>query len=120
MEYLAAVYEVFEQISEVHRLHRGGQMLEEETAKALRSMPSKAAQATLENLRLVADDAVAAAAADLWTHVRRSPSATGEDLSSDQHQDWRERYWVTRRRLIDAARVSSRQKALDWSVAGIG
>jgi hypothetical protein len=119
VEFLTAVYELFEDISEVHRQLRSQKISASDTAITLRGLFSRKAQAALDNLRLLSDDQVAAAAAVLWRHMRREPSAIGDDLSWDQHQTWREGYWTARRLVIDAARRGGGLQPLEWSIAGI-
>lgn len=119
VHFLQSAYEMMENISEIHRDYRDGAIPSLDAKNRLRSASPKKTQASLENLRLVCDDEVAAVAARLWQHLRRSPSATGGELSPDRHEQWREEYWFIRRQLVDAARRSIGLRALDWKAAGI-
>jgi hypothetical protein len=119
VEFLTAVYELFEDTSEIHRQHRDQKLSAQDAAVTLRSLSSRKAQAALDNLRLLSDSQVAEAAAALWGHMRREPSAFGDDLSWKQHQVWREEYWAARRLVIDAARSGGKLRPLEWSVAGV-
>ncbi|WP_433729637.1 hypothetical protein ACQP0C_00905 [Nocardia sp. CA-129566] len=120
VEFLVAVHDMYVQILAIHRTQRAGTMTPVEATQSLHEIPSRNAQAALENLRLLAGDVVAGDAAFLWARMRRDAEPLGRDLDAQRFAAWRERYWDSRRKFIDAARRDIGFRSLDWSTAGVG
>lgn len=118
--FLSAVHEMFEQVRSVQRLNHSEGEAGERAVSRLRAISTVHAQIALERLRFVASIDVASAAAALWEQMRRSDVPTGRDLSRAAERRWRDDYWMTRRRLIDAARQDTGREPLDWQSAGVG
>src|SRR5262245_28155583 len=104
VEFMSAVHEMFIEISRVFADLRLEALTLAEARSRLHGVSGRDGQASLENLRLVGSDGAAAAAADLWSHMRRESVPTGT-VDRDEFKQWRSRYWVLRRALIDAART---------------
>ncbi|ANS29387.1 putative membrane protein [Rhodococcus opacus] len=120
VEFLISVHEMFAQVTEVHQAHRARAISPVEASEILRKISPRSSQAALENLRLVASDRVAAAAADLWARMRRDAQPLGSDLEWQRFSKWRKNYWSARQFFIDAARRDIGFEPLDWSRAGVG
>ena len=125
VEFLTAVHDMFSEVGNSYRLHRRGELTAEQTKLRLGAVSTRQAQATLENLRLLATDSGAAAAANLWQHMRGHHVPLGALRLEDRWErrpldDWREEYWQFRRDLVDAARKDMGFSGLDWRRAGVG
>lgn len=120
LQWLTRVHAVFTQVGQASRQHRAGPTDLDEYAEAVHSVPIEPAQVALEHLRMVSNQEVAAAAARMWTHLRREPVPTGRDGSASGWEAWREGYWVLRREFLDAVRVDLGLAKLDWEEVGVG
>lgn len=118
--FLSAVHEMFEQIRTAQRHNRADEAGVAESRARLYAVSPVRAQITLERPRFVASADFAAAAAAVWEQMRRSDVPNGKDLSREAARQWRDYYWASRRRLIDAARRDTGREALDWQYAGVG
>jgi hypothetical protein len=85
-----------------------------DSLRQVRSVSAEAAQAALENVRLVADQHVAGAAARMWRHLRRPAHAA--ELRTLDVAEWAEGFWAIRRGFIDEARAELRLATFDWHV----
>lgn len=117
--FLTDVNDIYRQVQGLSRQFRQGQMSADAMVEALRQVPSAAGQAALENVRLVATRDVAANAALLWAHLRRSAVAQGASRSTPDWRAWQDRYWELRRNFLDAARADTGFEPLDWETAGV-
>ncbi|WP_299053650.1 hypothetical protein [uncultured Nocardioides sp.] len=119
LRWLTAVHGVFEVIASAHRALRRDELAEGDARREISGMTVADAQIRLEELRLVAGDEVASAAARIWRHMRRDRVALGHDLSAEAWRAWRDSYWNLRRAFLDAARVETGLGPLDWSASAV-
>ena len=118
LDFLQGTHHMFVQINAAHHDFQRGNLNESDARERLRSVSAAEAQSSLEALRLVATDPVAAAAARLWAHMRRNASPLG-DLHRPRYVEWRHGYWKRRRAILDAARSDTGFAPLDWDSAGV-
>lgn len=114
LRWLEKVHLMFDSIASVQRQVSRGTLDAKEAGHLLRDVSSTEAQTALEDLRLVATDDLASAAAALWTHMRRHRVPIGQEMSRSEWQKWRAGYWQLRHGFLDAARVETGFKPLDW------
>lgn len=120
VEWLTRLHETYNQIRDASSRHRNGRTTAEQLIQELQRIAPEQTQSSLESVRLIAGDAVAASAANLWAHLRREPVPRARDRSSDGWRTWRDAYWGLRREFINAARADLGFKDLDWAYAGVG
>ncbi|TYL45642.1 hypothetical protein FXB39_16850 [Nocardioides sp. BGMRC 2183] len=119
LEFLASAHEMFVQIDEIHRLLRRRMLTEDVAKDQLVKVDAGSTQTALEALRLVASDGVAESAAELWIQLRRRDEPRGRLMDRRHYDDWRDSYWLARRRIIDSARRDIGFEPLDWASAGV-
>jgi hypothetical protein len=119
LAWLAKVQQLYDSIANIHRQSTRGTLESAAGARQLRELSSLEAQTALEELRLVSGDEVAAAAATVWSHLRREKVPIGQDMDPAHWRQWREGYWELRRSFLDAARVETGLSPLDWAAASV-
>ncbi|TWD82590.1 hypothetical protein FB561_3725 [Kribbella amoyensis] len=120
VDFLTAVHDLYTQVVELRRVHREDGRTRQETVAEVRLLSAREAQARLESLRLLASELPASRAAALWDHLRGDGLMRGQDLEGQRFRAWRDTYWLSRRRFIDAARLDTGLDELDWSQAAAG
>jgi hypothetical protein len=118
--FLTAIHEMFTNVSDIHRRHRGGKLAAEDATSRLNEVPTGDAQAALESLRLISTNETAKAAGELWGCLRSEQPPLGQNFVYREFNLWRNSYWKYRQGFINAARVESGLPELDWSIAGAG
>jgi hypothetical protein len=119
IDFLTRLDSMYGQMRETSGAHRRGEISKTELVETMRGISPRAAQSSLEGLRLVASDSVAECAAKLWSHMRRDPVPQGVETSSTAWRQWQTSYWELRRALLDAARQDLGKAPLDWDRAGV-
>lgn len=119
LRWLERVHFMFEEIAQVQRKVSRGTLSSSDASDQLRDVSSTDAQTALEDLRLIATDDLAAAAAAIWTHMRRHLVPIGRETNRGAWQSWRSEYWVLRHAFLDAARAEIGFKPLDWAQASV-
>ncbi len=119
VEWLTELNGVYRAIWEPSSSFHRDRITGEELWHALHDVSPVAAQASLENVRLIATNPVAGVAAQLWAHARREAVPRGRDQSLEGWKSWQETYWTLRRDFLDAARMDIGFEPLDWATAGV-
>ena len=119
LDWLAKVQQMYDSIAKIHRQAIRGDIDAAAAGAQLRDLSSLEAQTALEELRLVAGDQVAAAAAEVWSHLRRERVPIGHDLEPAHWRRWRADYWNVRRTFLDSARLETGLRPLDWEAASV-
>jgi hypothetical protein len=119
LAWMSKVHVMYEAIAMIHREATTGVVEPASAAHQLREASSTDAQTALEDLRLLATDDLAAAAAAMWSHLRRDPVPLGHDLNPAHWRTWRDAYWELRREFLNAARVETGFQPLDWTSASV-
>lgn len=101
--FLASVHDIYSAIADARRVRR---LTDDDAAfrAAITAIDPSQGQSALEELRLVADEPLIAAAQALWGLVRGDEVAMGVDLESRTWVDWKGRYWDHRIAVVAAAR----------------
>lgn len=110
---------MFVEIDEIHRRMKRRLLTEDDARDRLLKVAPAPTQTALEALRLVASDGVAESAAELWIHLRRRDEPSGRQMDRQAFYEWRDSYWLARRRIIDSARQDIGFAPLDWASAGV-
>lgn len=119
LAWLSKVHLMYEVIAGTHRDASRGSVPLADASHRLRDLSATDAQTALEDLRLVATDDLAAAAAAVWGHMRRERVAIGQDMDPSHWRLWRDQYWSLRRAFLDAARAETGFPPLDWHAASV-
>lgn len=119
LAWLSKVHVMYEAIAKIHRDASRGAGDPADAGRQLRDLSSADAQTALEDLRLVATDDLASAAAAIWRQLRREQVPIGQDMDPANWRRWRDDYWGLRRAFLDAARVETGFPPLDWHSASV-
>jgi hypothetical protein len=119
IDWLSCIDAMYGEIREATSTHRRTGTPPAQLVEQLQSVSPRAAQSSLEGLRIVATDSVAECAASLWTHMRRDAVPLGTDRLPEGWRRWQNQYWDLRRALLNAARADLGHPPLDWERAGV-